>query len=99
SRRVLFRSEHPAADLRGAVGPPRAQKKRPLAGPLLLPSENSSLLLDPEDGVFRLLRNAELHDALRGNLDLLARGRVATHAGLPVDEHELADTRDREAVL
>ena len=59
----------------------------------------SPLLLHAEDRVLRLLRDAELHDALGGNLDLFAGGRIAAHARLAVDQDELTDTRDREAVL
>src|ERR1700730_11952788 len=77
---------------------PPTKKKRPLSGPLLLPS-GARLLLHSEDGVFRLLRNAELHHALGWNLDLLARGRLAAHPSLSVDEHQFTDARDREAVL
>jgi len=38
-----------------------------------------------------LLRNAELDDALGGDLDLFARGRVAANACLAVHEDELTD--------
>ena len=57
------------------------------------------LLLGAEDRVLGGLGDAELHDALGGDLDRLAGGRVAAHARLAVHEHELAEARQREGVL
>ena len=51
-----------------------------------------------EDGVLRLLGDAELQHALRGDLDGLAGRGVAALTGLAVHDDELADTREREAV-
>src|SRR4029434_10507026 len=75
------------------------KKKAAPPGTASFEPKREDLLLDSEDRVLRLLRDAKLDHPLRGNLDLFARGRVATHARLPIDEHELSDARDREAVL
>jgi hypothetical protein len=56
-------------------------------------------LLGAEDRVLRGLGHAELHDLLGLDLDRLAGGRVATLAGLAVDEDELAEAGEREGVL
>ena len=58
-----------------------------------------ALLLAAEDRVLRGLRHAELHDALRRDLDRFAGRGVAAHARLAVHEHELAETGQRERVL
>src|SRR5450759_4412245 len=59
----------------------------------------SALLFRAEDRVFGGLRDAELHDALRRDLDRFAGRGVAAHARLAVHEHELAETGHREGVL
>ena len=49
----------------------------PQAGP-----ESAARLLLRKDGVLQLLGDARLDDRLRGNLDCLARRRIAAHARL-----------------
>jgi hypothetical protein len=56
-------------------------------------------LLPAEDRVFRRLRDAELHDAFGRNLNLRARGRIATDAGFAIHEHEFAQAGERERIL
>src|SRR5438445_12670850 len=48
--------------------------------------------------VLGLLGDPELQHALRGDRDRLTGRGVAAHAGLAVDDDELADTGDGEAV-
>jgi hypothetical protein len=59
----------------------------------------SRKLLGAEDRVLRGLRDAELHDALGFDLDRFASGGIAAHACLAVDQHELAETGQRESIL
>lgn len=56
-------------------------------------------LLRAQDSVLARLGDAELHNTLGRNLNLLAGCRVAADARLAIDEHELAETRKCEAVL
>ena len=56
-------------------------------------------LLGAQDGVFGGLGDAEFHDALGGDLDGFAGGRIAAHARFAVDQDELAQTRQGEGVL
>src|ERR1039457_4074733 len=58
-----------------------------------------ALFLCAEDRVFGGFCDAELHDALRRDLDRLAGRRVATHTRLAVHQYELAEARQREGVL
>lgn len=58
-----------------------------------------SKLLRAEDGVLRGFGHAEFDDALGGDLDGLASGRIAAHARLAIDELQLAETRNGEIVL
>src|SRR5438445_11214189 len=51
-----------------------------------------------QNGVLRLLGDAELQNALRRDLDLLSCRRVAADARLAIDDHELANAWEREAV-
>jgi hypothetical protein len=58
------------------------------------------LLLPPtQDRVLGGFGHAELYDALGGNLDGLSRGRITTHAGFPVHEHDFAQAGNREGVF
>src|ERR1041384_274955 len=52
-----------------------------------------------EDRVLGGFGHAELHHALRSDLDRLTGRRVATHASFAVNEHELAQARKGECVL
>src|ERR1051326_3473122 len=52
-----------------------------------------------ENRFFGGFGDAELHDPLGGNLNLFARGWIATDARGAVDEHQLAEARQREHVL
>src|SRR5438477_11936211 len=73
----------------------RSPRARPLAEECLL----LALALDGrEHRVLGLLGDAELEHALRRDLDRFAGRGVAAHAGLAVDENELAEPRDRESV-
>jgi hypothetical protein len=56
-------------------------------------------LLGAEDGVLRGFGDAELDDALGGNLDGFPGLRVATHARSAVLQNELADARQGESVF
>src|SRR5437867_5745341 len=58
-----------------------------------------SALLLVEDGILRGLRDAELDDALRRDLDRFTGPWIAPHARLAVHEYELADAGERETVL
>src|SRR5271169_2417053 len=58
-----------------------------------------TLLFWAEDRVFGGFRDAELHDALRRDLDRFTGRGVAAHASLPVHEHQLAEAGQRERVL
>src|SRR5688500_673920 len=64
-----------------------------------LPGNREALLLGPQDRVLGGLGDAELDDLLRRNLDLLPGRGVAADARLAVHQHQLADARNREAVL
>ena len=64
--------------------------KKAVAEPLRLVRPRMWCLLGDEDGVFCGFGDAELHDLLGGDLDGLACGRIATHAGFAVHKHELA---------
>src|SRR6188474_1297704 len=57
------------------------------------------LLLLAKHRVLERLGEAELHHALRGNLDGLTGLRVATHARLAIGEHQAAEVRQHEHVL
>src|SRR5439155_23266591 len=52
-----------------------------------------------ENRVFGGLGDTELHDALCGNLNLFAGGRVAADAGLAVHQHEFSETGQGKGVL
>src|SRR5262252_5675871 len=69
-------------------GSSRGRKARP-----------SQLLLLSKHRVLQALGQAELHHALGGNLDRLARLRIAAHAGLAVGEHQAPEVRLHEDVL
>ena len=56
-------------------------------------------LLAAEDRVLRGLGDAEFHDALGRDLDLLAGLGIAAQTGGAVAQHELADAGQREGVL
>jgi len=49
-----------------------------------------------QDRVLRRLCDAELDDRLGRNVNLLTRGRVASHSSRTVLLHQLTDTRERE---
>src|SRR5712691_4829680 len=72
----------------------------PRAADLARMSARAALLLLAalrEHRVLRLLGDAELEHALRGDRDRLTSRGVSSHASLAVDDHELADARDGEA--
>jgi len=56
-------------------------------------------LLGAEDGVLGGLGDAELHDALGGDLNLFPSGRITTDAGRAIHQDELAEPRQGEGVL
>src|SRR4029077_18086802 len=64
--------------------------------PAAASAETGPPLFLRQNGVFQLLRDARLDDRLRGNLDGCARGRVATHARLPLLHDELHHSRQHE---
>ena len=60
--------------------------------------ENNKLL-SAQDRVLGRLGDAELHDALGRNLNLLASGRITAETGLAIDQHELTNAREGESVF
>ena len=52
-----------------------------------------------QNRVLRRLGDTEFHHSLRGNVNLLARRRIATHPGLAIDENQLAQSRNCEGVF
>src|SRR5437867_10771813 len=59
-----------------------------------LPKTGWTPLLHFLHEVLEVLRDGELHDRLRGDLDRLSRRRVAAHAGLPLHDLEFPQTRE-----
>jgi len=56
-------------------------------------------LLGAEDGILGRFGDLELHDALGGDLDGGAGGRIAANAGSAVFKLQLAEAGQREGVL
>src|SRR3990172_8311 len=56
----------------------------------------SACLLLRQNGVLQLLRDPRLDDGLGGNLDLLARGRIASQARLALLDDQLHHPREHE---
>ena len=58
-----------------------------------------TILLRAQDCVLRGFGHAEFHNALGGNLNGRARGRIAAHARGPINQDELAQAREGESVF
>jgi len=57
------------------------------------------LFLYAQDRVFCRFGDAELHDFLGFDLDLLTSCRITTDPGFAINEHQLAETRNGERVF
>jgi len=64
-----------------------------------VPTFKKAGLFRAQDGVLCGLRDAELHHALRGDVDRFASGGIAANAGFAVNEHQFAQSGQRESVL
>ena len=56
-------------------------------------------LLRSEDRVLGRFGYAKFNHTLGGDLDCFASGGIATHAGFTIDQHKLAQSRQREGIL
>ena len=52
-----------------------------------------------QNRLLRRLGDTEFHHPLGGNVDLLARSRIATHPGLAIHQNQLAQSRNCEGVF
>src|SRR5262245_20066663 len=76
---------------------PNPTKKAPCAsqGAFL----EKRFLLSAKDGVLGGFCDAELHDAFGGDLNLLARRRIAPDARGAIDQNQFTQSRQRESIL
>jgi len=63
------------------------------------PFNRGKLLLPAQNRVLGGFGDPELHDLLGSDLDAGAGCRITTHPRLPLDQHQFAQARYREAVL